>query len=282
MRSLIVLESVRGQASRGLVMSARSILLSLGALALCVAAFLALTPRMVQDEAYHMFADQRTIAGVRNFWNVVSNVAFVVAGILGLRISRDWTGRVLFIGVFLTCFGSAYYHLAPSDARLVWDRLPMTLVFMALPVCIIGRRLEPRLSRWLLVSLVAAVLLVQAWFYAHILWWAHSAPASTAFGLTSWFSSAPSLHYFWRCLVRGTPADYGPCWCCTCSPSLPNSTMGRSTRPCHSAGIRGNTCWPRSPPAGFTAGTEHQNSLITSSQLPKDFQVQARLLSGDR
>jgi len=145
-------------------MSARSILLSLGALALCVAAFLALTPRMVQDEAYHMFADQRTIAGVRNFWNVVSNVAFVVAGILGLRISRDWTGRVLFIGVFLTCFGSAYYHLAPSDARLVWDRLPMTLVFMALPVCIIGRRLEPRLSRWLLVSLVAAGL-------ASVFWW---------------------------------------------------------------------------------------------------------------
>lgn len=38
-----------------------------------------------------------------------------------------------------------------------------------------------RVGALVLVSLVAAVLLVQAWFYAHILWWAHSAPASTAF-----------------------------------------------------------------------------------------------------
>jgi monofunctional biosynthetic peptidoglycan transglycosylase len=32
-----------------------------------------------------------------------------------------------------------------------------------------------------LAALVIAALLVQAWFYAHILWWAHNAPASTAF-----------------------------------------------------------------------------------------------------
>lgn len=38
-----------------------------------------------------------------------------------------------------------------------------------------------RVAALVLVSLAAAVLLVQAWFYAHILWWAHSAPASTAF-----------------------------------------------------------------------------------------------------
>jgi monofunctional biosynthetic peptidoglycan transglycosylase len=32
-----------------------------------------------------------------------------------------------------------------------------------------------------LAALVIAALLVQAWFYAHILWWAHNAPAGTAF-----------------------------------------------------------------------------------------------------
>jgi monofunctional biosynthetic peptidoglycan transglycosylase len=42
----------------------------------------------------------------------------------------------------------------------------------------------PKVLKWLgwtLVALVAGVLLVQAWFYAHILWWAREAPAATAF-----------------------------------------------------------------------------------------------------
>jgi monofunctional glycosyltransferase len=34
---------------------------------------------------------------------------------------------------------------------------------------------------WLLAALAAAALLMQAWYYAHILWWAHQAPAGTAF-----------------------------------------------------------------------------------------------------
>ncbi len=34
---------------------------------------------------------------------------------------------------------------------------------------------------WVLAALAAGALLMQAWFYAHILWWAHEAPASTAF-----------------------------------------------------------------------------------------------------
>ncbi len=32
-----------------------------------------------------------------------------------------------------------------------------------------------------LATIVVAVLLVQAWYYARILWWAHNAPATTAF-----------------------------------------------------------------------------------------------------
>jgi len=34
---------------------------------------------------------------------------------------------------------------------------------------------------WVLAALVAGVLLLQAWFYTHILWWAREAPAATAF-----------------------------------------------------------------------------------------------------
>jgi monofunctional glycosyltransferase len=38
-----------------------------------------------------------------------------------------------------------------------------------------------RVAAFTLASLAAALLLVQAWFYAHVLWWAHNAPAATAF-----------------------------------------------------------------------------------------------------
>ena len=36
-----------------------------------------LLPPIPQDPAYHNFADQRTLYGVPNFWNVVSNLPFV-------------------------------------------------------------------------------------------------------------------------------------------------------------------------------------------------------------
>src|SRR5436853_4373782 len=72
---------------------------------LIAAAFRMLGPRIAQDQAYHMFADRRTLWGVSNFWNVASNLIFAVIAIPGLRMLHDAAGRVLFIGVLLTCFG---------------------------------------------------------------------------------------------------------------------------------------------------------------------------------
>jgi hypothetical protein len=43
-----------------------------------------------------------------------------------------------------------YYHLAPDSQRLVWDHLPMTLVFMSLLSWTIGERVSLRLGMWLL------------------------------------------------------------------------------------------------------------------------------------
>jgi hypothetical protein len=104
------------------------------ALAACagVAVFLVFAPALHQSLSYHEFADRRTRLGIPNFWDVVSNLLFLVVGILGLKNFRDQSSRILFFGVFLTAFGSAYYHLAPDDARLFWDRLPMTVAFMSL------------------------------------------------------------------------------------------------------------------------------------------------------
>jgi hypothetical protein len=123
---------------------------------LAAVAFVIFAPAIAQDETYHSFADQRTLAGIPNFWNVASNLPFALVGFLGLKKACDAAQRILFTGVLLTAFGSAYYHWAPNDARLIWDRLPMTLVFMALVSIVIGRRF--------LFPLVAFGI-------ASILWW---------------------------------------------------------------------------------------------------------------
>jgi hypothetical protein len=130
------------------------------AVALLVAGtILFLLPALHQDESYHHFADGRTLAGVPNFWNVVSNAPFALVGILGLLALSDFASRILFTGVFLTAFGSAYYHWAPDDARLVWDRLPMTVVFMTLFALVIEKHIKG-----LLPALLACGI-------ASVLWW---------------------------------------------------------------------------------------------------------------
>lgn len=46
--------------------------------------FLIFYPPIYQDESYHAFADQRTILGIPNFWNVISNLGFLIVGVQGL------------------------------------------------------------------------------------------------------------------------------------------------------------------------------------------------------
>jgi peptidoglycan/LPS O-acetylase OafA/YrhL len=94
-----------------------------------------------QDENYHQFADRRTHFTIPHFWNVVSNIPLSVIGALGmffiLKQNKDrfipfrWNKFIFFLGIFLTGFGSAYYHLNPTNNTLLWDRLPMTIAFMS-------------------------------------------------------------------------------------------------------------------------------------------------------
>jgi hypothetical protein len=105
----------------------------LGGLGLISAAVLAAMSPIVQDQAYHAFADTRRLLGIPNVWNVVSNLPFVAVGAAGVALLRkDAAATALFVGILLTGFGSSYYHLAPDDGTLFWDRLPMTIGFMAL------------------------------------------------------------------------------------------------------------------------------------------------------
>jgi hypothetical protein len=71
---------------------------------------------------------------------------------------------VLSVGVTLVGIGSGYYHWQPSNQTLVWDRLPMTLAFMALFAIVLGEHIALILTRrLLLVLLVLGVLSVVYW-----------------------------------------------------------------------------------------------------------------------
>ena len=142
---------------------------------------MALVPRIQQDEAYHHFADQRSLLGIANFMNVASNLPFLLTGIAGLlfvnrksslasntflhRFER-WPYIVFFFGVMLTCFGSAYYHLSPNTERLMWDRLPMSIAFMSLLAAVITERINLRAGVVLLAPLV--IIGVSSVIYWHL------------------------------------------------------------------------------------------------------------------
>jgi hypothetical protein len=111
-----------------------------------------LVPPIPQPLAYHNFADHRAWLGIPNFGDVVSNLPFAIVGLWGLIVMfmpgatkfvderERWFYLVMFAALILTAFGSGYYHLAPSNARLVWDRIPIMIVFMALLAAVIAER----------------------------------------------------------------------------------------------------------------------------------------------
>jgi hypothetical protein len=151
-----------------------------GALALVFTAVSVLVaifaPPVAQPLSYHDFADQRALAGIPHFGDVASNLPFLLVGIAGLwalrpggrvvfvRHEERWPYLVFFAGVLFTAFSSSYYHLAPDDNRLVWDRLPMTLAFMGLVCGLIADRVDVKLGRALTMPAVV-VGLASVWYW---------------------------------------------------------------------------------------------------------------------
>jgi hypothetical protein len=129
-------------------------------------------PRMGQAPGYHNFADKRMLWRIPNCLNVLSNLPFVVVGAAGLlsiwkaRIpaAAAWMYGMLFAGVLLTGFGSAYYHWHSDNDTLVWDRIPMTLVFMSLLAATIADLGDRRLGVVLFVPLLVLGV-------GSVLWW---------------------------------------------------------------------------------------------------------------
>lgn len=124
-------------------------------------------PPVPQPPWYHNFADQVPLLGIPNFWNVISNFPLLVVGLWGifylgskkakekaLDANERWMYLVFFVAVALSGVGSAYYHLKPNNERLVWDRLPIAITFMALFGIIISEYLSRRAGGLLFLPLL--------------------------------------------------------------------------------------------------------------------------------
>ncbi len=132
---------------------------------------------IAQDKHYHSFCDQRCIYGVPNFWNVLSNLPFLLVGIIGLiklrSISKESfisenkiAYQFFYLGITFVSIGSGYYHLSPSNESLLWDRLPMTFAFMGLFSILISEFISVKSGKLLLFPLlVSGVFSVLYWFY---------------------------------------------------------------------------------------------------------------------
>jgi hypothetical protein len=164
------------------VLSKRTGVAVLVGLTLVVIVGAILAPRLAEPLSYHNFADRRVWLGIPNFADVVSNVGFAVVGVWGLGIllgkssrvrfvdpRERWPYVIVFAGMVLTAIGSSYYHLAPDNDRLVWDRLPMTIVFMALVAAMIIERISVPIGLAVLpVLLLLGIASVVEWHISEI------------------------------------------------------------------------------------------------------------------
>ena len=125
---------------------------------------------IAQDPAYHQFADRRVFFGIPNFGDAASNIGFLIVGALGLAFvfgkrgwsmfdtpGERWPYLIFFVGVALISVGSAYYHVDPTTETLFWDRLPMTVAFMALFSAFITDRIHTRVGVVVLLPLLLAI-----------------------------------------------------------------------------------------------------------------------------
>ena len=128
-----------------------------------------------QDLAYHAFADRRALFGIANLFDVASNLPLLVFGVWGVLLVSQHGGStcvptlqlayfVFFLGISFTAIGSAYYHAAPDNESLVWDRLPMTVAFAGLFAVVIGEHVAARAGRLVLLPvLIVGILSVVYW-----------------------------------------------------------------------------------------------------------------------
>ncbi|MCE3267883.1 MAG: putative rane spanning protein [Burkholderiales bacterium] len=140
--------------------------------------------RISQPLSYHNFFDQRTVFGIPNFLNVLSNVAFIISGIFGLyeclkygpkqSVFTTAVEKNLYLAFFfnsiLVGFGSGYYHLNPNNPSLMWDRLPMSTIIVIFLSILLIERVSKKAGLWLLLPLLLiGITSVLYWEYSELI-----------------------------------------------------------------------------------------------------------------
>lgn len=151
----------------------------LGALLLLAALFVALAvlAPIAQPQQYHRLADMRALAVggfvLPNAADVLTSLPFTLVGGVGLLLCRGASPAqrtalaTFFAGLVLTGAGSAWYHLAPTDASLMWDRLPMTVAFAGAVGAVATERLGAASGgRWLAGWLLLGLASIAVWRFA--------------------------------------------------------------------------------------------------------------------
>jgi len=135
-----------------------ALFVTLLALAAIVGTFFALGA-YPQDPGYHNFADKRAFFGVPNFWNVISNIPFLVVGLM------SWTRkRVYALGLIVTAFGSGLYHWNPNNATLIWDRVGIVIVAGALVSLLVEEYAGGYARISLIVAEVVGIVSLILWY----------------------------------------------------------------------------------------------------------------------
>jgi hypothetical protein len=133
-------------------------------------AFVLSLDRFPQPLSYHDFADFRNVFGMVNFWNVASNLPFLIFGGSGLiytMVARPPGARnswmIFFAAMVLVSVGSAWYHLAPDNSRLLWDRLPIGMLMGALFAAVLAEHAGPAQEQWLIPAVLVGAASVLHW-----------------------------------------------------------------------------------------------------------------------
>lgn len=129
-----------------------------------------------QPQDYHDFADDRELLGIPNGLDVMSNLAIVFPGLVGLafvherrtnpRVSDDETSIhiTLFSGMILTFAGSVWFHLDPNDSTMLWDRLGMSIIIGSCISLLINDLWDRGIAARIHIPIVVASVI-------SVLWW---------------------------------------------------------------------------------------------------------------
>jgi hypothetical protein len=129
---------------------------------------------IAQWPTYHDFADRRSLFGLPNAADVLSNLPFLLIGLWGWRRCATLQWRLFAAALACTAAGSAFYHWAPDNAALVLDRLPIAWACAVLACAFLAERVD---ARWVRPAVLAAALLAAS-ASVGLWWWSETAGRS--------------------------------------------------------------------------------------------------------